>query len=315
MNYVCTEKMAIDWTKFRLDSLGNYDSKQLPPKLSIPMMPHALMAFIKKSEDPDADAAELGKIIEADAGLTVELLKHLNSSSMALRQKVASCQRAIAVLGFQRCKSFLLAAALKRALVNSKKSALDQQLFSRSNLERAYFAQQVAKIFEADEELAFSAAVLSDCVLPCLMAEYPGEYATYLSMPPKGKPVLTEFEQKALGWDHARSMGMIMLGWNFPDDLICCVLHHHSAYQLLSRDDLRASEATAVAVASLIPDQLQQMPLGPAILMKLHTIVPQFELQRITAEVDARIAADLPAAASALPPLHDRIEASVKMLA
>jgi len=302
----------VDWLKLRRELLGEYDSARVPPKISIPVMPQAMLTFLQRADDPDATAAELGKVIEADSGLTVELLRYLNSSAFAMRQKVSSAQRAIAILGINRCKLFLLSASMQKVMTPKKMAVLNPEAFAASNLERGLFAAQVAKFFECDADLCFAGGMLCDAVLPSLVNEMSREYQAYEAIPAPQKEPLTDYEKKLIQWDHGLAAGMIMLGWKFPDDLICCVLLHHSAYQILSREDLRRSEAAAIAIAALLPEQLLQMPKGVAVLLKLGTVFPGFPLSEICQKVDAQMGEQFPGLTR--EPLEERIQNTLKIL-
>lgn len=303
----------IDWMKLRQDLIGEYDSARLPPKISIPVMPQAMLSFLQRAEDPNVTATELGKIIEADSGLTVELLRYLNSSAFAMRQKISSAQRAIAILGINRCKLFLLSASMQKVMTPKKMAVLKPETFAPTNLERGLFAAQVARFLECDADLCFAGGMLCDSVLPSLCNEMAAEYQSYDRIPPQQKEPLPDYEKRLIQWDHARAAATIMLGWKFPDDLVCCVLLHHSAYQILSREDLRHSEAAAVAIAALLPDQLLQMPKGVAVLLKLGTVFPGFPLTEICQKVDQLMSEQFPGLTR--EPIEIRIQNTLNLFA
>ncbi len=303
----------IDWLKLRKDLLGEYDSSRLPPKISIPVMPQAMLTFLQRADDPNATAGELGKIIEADSGLTVELLRYLNSSAFAMRQKISSAQRAIAILGINRCKLFLLSASMQKVMTPKKMAVLNPELFASSNLERGLFAAQVAKFLDCDADLCFAGGMLCDAVLPSLVNEMSREYLAYEKTPAPQKEPLSDYEKRMIQWDHGQAAATIMLGWKFPDDLVCCVLLHHSAYQILSREDLRHSEAAAIAIAALLPEQLLQMPKGAAVLLKLETVFPGFPLSEICLKVDELMTEQMPGLGRER--LNDRLQNTLKLFA
>ena len=68
-----------DWKSLRTRLVASYSPKALPPNIQLPVLPDALMKFSEKASDPEADTRELSQIVETDAGLSCDLLRHVNS--------------------------------------------------------------------------------------------------------------------------------------------------------------------------------------------------------------------------------------------
>src|SRR5262249_55443536 len=155
----------------RQQYVGEHNRHLIPPTFVVPVLPTALTSFLKLADDPNATSVELGKIVERDTGLTCDLLRLANASSTGIRQKVATAQRAIAMLGVRRCKMLLISSATERALKPKINNGFDYLRFSHTNLQRSFFAQQVSKALGQDTDLAFAAAILADCILPLVLCE------------------------------------------------------------------------------------------------------------------------------------------------
>lgn len=241
------------------------------------MMPRALIEFMQMSENPEVTANELGRCIEHDTGLMCELLRYVNSSAVGLRSKASTAQRAITILGIHRSKLILMTSAVQKSLKPKNLSNFDYDGFSACNIERALFAQQFADALHVDRDLAFAGGMLVDCLIPKLVAEHPKLYASY-SASADSKPPLTDVEQGVMGWTHASAAAQIMLGWQFPDDLICCVALHHEVHQVLAERELRSTPVAAVALASLIPDPLTQVPGSSETLLQISRIIAKLDV-------------------------------------
>lgn len=277
---------TIDWTAIRKSAIGDNAKTVLPPRLKLPMLPLALTQFMHAAEKPDADMRGLGKIIEKDTGLTTELLRYINSSVMGLRKKAATAQQALTLLGLKQSKLFLITSGVKAALSTKDNKLIHMNSFWATNLERALFAREIAGLLNADRDLAFAAAMLSDALLPILTNELTEHYVTYLSLPESGAPDLVMYERQKMGWDHAFVTAQVMTGWKFPDDLVVCLLEHHAGLSMLHDPILGKTAVAATAVASLIPDSLRQMRRGFSDLMKLDQVWPQFKLMEIAQRVE-----------------------------
>ncbi|GAB4144251.1 MAG: hypothetical protein Tsb009_15810 [Planctomycetaceae bacterium] len=253
----------------------------LPPHVELPVLPQAAIDFSRRSQDPNVTVDELGKIIEKDSGLTCDLLKHVNSSAFGLRHKVVSVNQAIVAISIQQCRLFLLKNCLEKELLKCRSEFIDPYEFAAVNLERALFAREVAKLLNANTDLAYTAAMMMDFVLPMATHHFGREYFQHLQMPESSRTTLVEFEQNTFGWDHAYAAAQVMLSWEFPDDLICCVLLHHRGLKLFNDKQLRKTAANAVALAACIPDSLDQMPHGLSLLTTLASQWPAFDLKTI----------------------------------
>lgn len=278
----------VNWTSIRQSLIGNRTKASLPLKIKLPVLPLSVMKFIRRAEDPNANADEFARIIETDSALTCELLKYINSSATGLSHHVRCIQQAIAILGIQSCKLFLMSTSIKRSMKGIESRLIDMETFWVSNLERALFAREVAVLLDADHDLAFAGGMLQDFLLPVITNELYDDYREYLT-PEREEPVrLPDFERERYEWDHAEAAGHIMLGWGFPDNLICCVLLHHHGLKLLRDKRLQKTAVSAVALSALLPDPLDQEAGGMKQLIQLDEAWPEFNLITIAKRVDER---------------------------
>ena len=275
-----------DWTRIRVEYLGERSQSILPPGIKMPMLPRAVMRFARESEQPDANAVKLGRIIETDAGLTAELLKYVNSAAFGLQSKAVSAQHAVGMLGVKASKLFLLTTAVRNAMRSTESKLINLQSFAATNLERALFARDVARQLRTDGELAFAAAMLQDFLLPLLTNERIDDYFEFIKRQRDTPTSFTKFETTVFGWDHAEAAANVMFDWGFPDDLVCCVLFHHRGLKLLADDRLGRTTAAAIAVAALMPDPIEQVPDGMDQLIRLEKAWPAFDLLETAKRVD-----------------------------
>ena len=275
----------IDWTAIRNAYLSTSTDEIKLPDVKMPVMPRCVNEFSKKAEEPNCNAQVLGHIVEADSGLTCQLLKNINSSAYGLRRPVTSPSHAIAALGIRRTKLFLVNAALESALPVKDLKLIRLADYWNNNLERAIFARHVAKLLKADADLAYSAALLQDFLLPLLTNKHGNAYQAFQKEQAQMDSDLVDLELAKFGWDHADAAARVMVDWGFPDDLVCCVLLHHRGTTLLDNPDVGHTAAAAVAVASLLPEGLSQAPGGLGELIELSDRWPEFDLFQLAEEV------------------------------
>lgn len=296
-----------DWTRLRKKLIGEGKQSPLPPAIKLPMLPKAVMEFSRKSEDPNSTPKELSKIIETDAGISCELLRMVNSSALGLRRKISSTQQSISLLGIRSTKLFLITTGLKQAMSNSDSKLINLPNFWSTNLERALMAREISRLMNVDPDVAFSAAMLQDFLLPVLSKELFDQYLQFTVNQDSNPCLLKEHELKTFGWDHCAASANVMLDWSFPDELICTVYLHHHGLNLLTDSELGQTAASAVAVASLIPDPLRQDPDGLDQLLTLNDAWEEFKLFDLADQIDRELREESTAASNYLS-LKNRLE-------
>lgn len=278
----------IDWAGLCREALGEFTIAALPPTLSLPALPHAVTQFVQKSNEPEVELKALAAIVETDTGLTLELLRHVNSTFVGLRNKAKTVGQALAVLGLKQCKMFLIATGMKAAVQSRSSKLINQSCFWNFTLQKALFAREVAMLLKADADLAFSGALLQDYLLPVLTNDLCDAYMNFIQSRDKQPINMSEFEQKSFGWDHSLAAACLAHRWQLPEDLVCCILFHHKGLQILAHPQLGRSAAAAVALSALLPDQMRQCYQGLEQLLLLQEKWPAFDLEKLAATVDEK---------------------------
>jgi serine/threonine-protein kinase len=275
--------------------------------MKLPMLPHAVLEFSRKADDPEIGAAELGRIIETDSGLTAELCRYVNSASFARRYKAATAQQALSILGLKPAKLFLLSTGVQQALRASTSRLMNLQTYWLTSLERSLFAAEVAGLLKTNSDLAYAGSMLHDFLLPVLTNELFDTYFRYLQVPDADRRPLIQYEHATLGWDHPLATAQVLMSWNFPDDLVCCVLLHHAGRSILCDPELGRTAAAAVSIAALLPDALRQSGDGVGELLQLQDDWPEFDVRELARRVADRMAEMTPLAGQHFS-LHRRLQ-------
>lgn len=277
----------IDWSQLREESLGPFTMTALPPTLQLPALPHAVTLFIEKSKDEKTPIKDLAGIVETDTGLTLELLRHVNSAFLGLRQKAKSVLQAITLLGLRQSRLFLIATGTQAAICARKSKLLNQTSFWNASLQKAIFAREVAKLLETDPDIAFAGALLQDYLLPVLSSELYEPYVQFIDQRAKQPESLCDYEEQNFGWNHAVAAACLAHRWKLPDELVCCIRFHHHGLRVLADPKLGRSPIGAVALSALLPDQLRQQFYGLEQLVLLQQKWPAFQLEELVKKVDA----------------------------
>jgi len=281
-------KSAIDWASIREEALKDFTMAALPPTLKMPALPHAVTMFSQKSNDPKVTVKELAKIIETDTGLTMELLRYVNSSFVGLRHKASGVQQALSLLGQRQGKTFVITTGMQAAVRAKQSKLINQACFWNASLQKALFAKEVAKLLKTDDDAAFAGALLQDYLLPVITNELVEPYLQFVQTRDQQPQLITDFEKESFGFDHALAGACLANRWHLPDDMVCCILFHHRGLEILTDPVVGRSPAAAVAISALLPDQIRQNYRGLEELIKLDEKWNAFDFQAIAATVDEK---------------------------
>ncbi len=279
-------QVQIVWSKIIEEQLAGRSISILPPTLKLPALPLAVTQFLEKSRQPETSLKELSRIIETDSGLTLELLRFVNSAYIGLRHKASTVMQALSLLGQRQSTAFLVTTGMEAAVRARKSKLINQNCFWNACMQKALFAREVAKLLQADQDMAFAGAMLQDFLLPVLTNDLLDVYLNFIQNRDQQTQVITEYEQQQFGWDHALAGACLAHRWYLPEEIVCCILLHHQGLKLLVDPELKRTSAAAVAVSALLPCQLRQNFSGLEQLLLLEQKWPAFNLDEIVNRVD-----------------------------
>src|SRR5436190_18612115 len=117
---VRTSKLCVTW----IDEDGSMNEaivqkiKQCP---TLPSLPALAVQILELTQKPDADIAEIARIITKDAAMSSKILKTVNSSFYGRGQSISTISHALVILGLQSVKTLVLGFSLVPNLKQEKK--------------------------------------------------------------------------------------------------------------------------------------------------------------------------------------------------
>ena len=237
---------------------ASFPSIELEKLLSVghlPAMPQIAIRIVELSRDPANGPAEFAIAIESDPGLTVQLLRFVNSSYFGFRNEISNVKQAIALVGIRTVKHFTLWNAVYSMIPNPKCDSFDLRSLWQDSLRRALFARTMGKVLGMKEaEEPFAAALLQDMAVPLLAKEVPEAYAKLFGARVKSdcRARLSMLEEHVFGWNHAKAAGIMARRWNLPEAVASLVEDHLAVDQWVARRDPDPGKL-AVAMSALLP--------------------------------------------------------------
>jgi len=227
------------------------DLQRLVCGAQLPALPQSAIHLLELSKDPDNGPAEFAVPIEADAGLTGQVLRFVNSSYFGFSREISSVKLAITLVGVRTIKNFALWSAVFSLMPDPKCGPFALKRLWQDSLRRAMFARKVAKLLGVKEvEEPFAAALLQDMGVPLLAKEAPRLYIRLLEAREEGRVRLSDLEHRVFGWNHADAAGMMARGWNLPEAFAGLIEAHAQIERWIEE---REPGKAAVALSAMLP--------------------------------------------------------------
>ncbi|MCR4411484.1 MAG: HDOD domain-containing protein [Thermoguttaceae bacterium] len=193
-------------------------------------LPHVALKVMEIANDPNSGAADMKRILEADAALSARVLRCVNSSAYGVRMKITNLQQAVAYLGLKQIRNLAMTAGVADMFRNDE--AIGP--YRRSELWRhlvsvGICARMVAmRLKFLNFEDAFLAGLLHDLGI-VLEDQYAHRPFCQIVQSLAAGSSLVEVEREFLGFDHAVLGECVAQDWGFPEPVRATIGYHHAA--------------------------------------------------------------------------------------
>jgi putative nucleotidyltransferase with HDIG domain len=197
---------------------------------ALPSLPKIYTQLMDALQSEDASIEQVGAIIARDVGLTVKILKLINSSFFGMRQQITQPAKAVSLLGLDIIKAVVLTAGTFDKFKHLKFRGMSlEQMWEHAMLTGA-FAKIIARRSGLDRNAAdttYMAGLLHDIGKLLIAAHLPDSFAEINAMAAKETIPMVEAETAILGTTHS-GVGAYLVGlWGLPDVIIDAVTLHH----------------------------------------------------------------------------------------
>lgn len=194
---------------------------------SLPSLPGVAVQVLELSENADISISEIAKAIEHDQGLSVRVLRTVNSPYYGLATPCPTLTRALMYLGLWSVKSLVLGFSL----VDTAREAaqgFDLVAYWRRCVFASAASRQIALTTGAcDPDEAALAALMKNIGMLALNTAMRGTYAKLLSRAGAQHEDLSAIEREALGFDHADIGAKMAERWRMPQQFAEAIRLHH----------------------------------------------------------------------------------------
>ncbi|MGD9948163.1 MAG: HDOD domain-containing protein [Desulfobulbus sp.] len=195
---------------------------------SFPILPATVSRIMQVNASPESSADDLVQAILLDQSLCFTILKLANSVLYGRPRRIDSLPAAIMVLGFNEVQSIALIKAMNNSFreLNLVTTAPVEQFWEHSFL-AAMAAQHVAQHLRLAPGSFFMAGLMHDIGKLVLLLTFEEEYMPEQWMTSFSTEESLAIEQHLFAFNHASLGGQLLRQWDFPNNLLSAVEHHH----------------------------------------------------------------------------------------
>lgn len=211
--------------------LENMSATELVKDVSrLVTLPEVSIKVTQMVDDENSTAADIGKIISQDAGLSARLLKIANSPFYGLSSKVDTVSRAVTILGLREIRDLVLSSTATRAFEGIPTDLISVEDFWHHSLYCGLLSQSLGEVCKKTRsESLFVAGLLHDIGQLIMFNKLPEQMQAALMRTMQGEPTLEmyEAEREVIGFDHAQVGLILAQEWRLPNNLQECIAYHH----------------------------------------------------------------------------------------
>jgi putative nucleotidyltransferase with HDIG domain len=217
----------------------------------LPSLPVTYKKLTDALAQESSTAADLGRIISQDIGMTAKILKLVNSAFFGLRRELSNPTEAVTYLGTETIRSLVLANGIfaqADALGTHAVSLDDVWAHSLAVAQGAKAILKATGAPEREQDEAFTGGLLHDVGILILAHNFPEPYDEILRLITAEHYLMTLAEQRVLGVNHAEAGAYLIGLWGLPEVIVQCVQFHHQPSLAPGQED-RVTPLCAVHLA------------------------------------------------------------------
>jgi putative nucleotidyltransferase with HDIG domain len=193
---------------------------------NIPAFPPVVLRVLDLLSTEHPDNKSLIREISLDATLSAQLLRMANSPLFGFMTRVHTVQQAIALLGYVRVQSPVMAVATANYMRGGLRTEALRKCW-RHSLATAILARELARACRMSPESAYSFGLLHDIGRLGLLVAYPAEYSRILQAADRDKVSLLDQEKLLFGLDHCEAGRHLLENCKLPEEFCQIVGRHH----------------------------------------------------------------------------------------
>ena len=219
---------------------------------SLPSLPQAYHKCCHLLEQEVTDSTALAKVVSTDPGMTMAVLRLVNSAFYSLPRKIERLDHAISIIGQNKFRDLILTASVVEAMSKLAGGEINMEAFRRHSVLTGLLARRIGLYcYLPNSERLHIAGLLHD-VGQLIYFNLLGtkalkvcELVSKLGIEPHVA------ERKVLGFTSHQVGGALCRAWNLPDWLTETVENHHQP----DNSERFEQEASVIGLANRLTSQ------------------------------------------------------------
>jgi len=188
--------------------------------LEVFSLPDVYSQISEMINDPRYTADDMGKVIAKDPGLSLRLLKIVNSSFYGFQARIDTVSRAITIVGIEDLRNLVLATSVIDKFNNIPAEVVDMTDFWLRSIHCGLIAKLLAKESSVlHSERLFLTGLLHDLGSLVMYSKIPDKALEVLLAADYDKRLIGGFEQEIIGFTHADVGAALIKSWGLPESL------------------------------------------------------------------------------------------------
>jgi len=193
----------------------------LSNNLELVSLPEIVFQLNDMVNDPMCNAAEIGELISKDTGLTMRLLKIVNSPFYGFPASIETIPMAITVLGIRQLRDLAFTTCVINKYSQIPSDIINADTFWYHSISTALAAQLIAKrVNLSNSERCFTCGMLHDLGLLILALTSPEETRQVLELARDSNRPSQDFQQNVFGFSQGEVGAALIRKWNLPESFV-----------------------------------------------------------------------------------------------
>ncbi len=202
--------------------------------LEIFSLPDIYYQLSQMIDDPRFSAVDIGKVIAKDPGLSVRLLRIVNSSFYGFQARIDTISRAITIIGIEDLKNLVFATSVIDKFDKIPVDLVDMSDFWIHSVQCGLIAKMLAKESAVlHSERLFLAGLIHNLGALVLYSKMPEKSLEVLLAAEYNRELVGGLEQEIIGFTHADVGAELIRQWGLPESLSEAVACHLNPEQSL----------------------------------------------------------------------------------
>ena len=215
----------------------------------LPTIPVVATKVMQLMEDESSTADDLAHAVASDPAVAARVLKISNSSFYGAQRQIQTLPHAIMMLGFVTLKSVVVAASVKQVY---HPYGLTEKLLWEHSFGAGLAARLIAQeLRQVNPDEAFLGGLFHDIGKQIMNFLDKDKFQELMQLCYNEGVPFSQAEQTLFHYTHEEAGALVIQKWNFPENLIKAVQHHHSPKLEEDADPYQRSLTNVISLANL----------------------------------------------------------------